>query len=302
MPYSSESEISNKNLYVSHPNYNRVMMRGISMTMRSAKVDFKGYTGSFGAFYVPHKYSYPEAASRVPAIKPEFRDLVTRTSTNAGEKVYAYISEIERPAPIDPAVVKMNEVGLGRIAFNIQGVDNILDIWTKSRPTKMPYLVGVDPTVGGHAYDSMRFGVREGTLLKIHGSKRLSNELGEPTHKACAYLRANPEAALIRVEMEMPNIPSYTRSGGEWYSYIEGRFDIISLEEAEGMGITPMPRHFRGLFENHNFQDTFKVVEVAPKIIVKEDSKTLIETVDSDGNKRTINVKAKRRSLGRVGL
>lgn len=84
--------------------------------------------------------------------------------------------------------------------------------------------------------------VSEGTIIKVMFQKR--GEWGKGVRTANIYLRVREEAAHRRFVMRLNNNPSAT----ERDAFIEGRFDVLTPDEAAGYGVTTKDA-FKKLFE-----------------------------------------------------
>lgn len=129
------------------------------------------------------------------------------------------------------------------------------------RAVGVPTKVAASPTrradIAGE-WTTCAYDVQEGAILKVAVNKSSSN-FGSMRTMANAALRARATAPYIRMSIPL------TGSGARSTVLIEGRFDIIPVEEALALG-APIPIAFRPSFDPVHQRRAFDVVEMEPGI------------------------------------
>jgi hypothetical protein len=147
-------------------------------------------------------------------------------------------------------------------------------------PLSVPSVAGYAPEIGGKmtttAYD-----VANGEIIKVFGQRRAgANKL---TFSACQFLRVRDSAALTEVRVRLLSDPNVVHP----YAHIRGRFDLITLEEAKGLGVTVLP-HFEKMFSQGVVEDLFSVSVLSPE-------KAKIQTITKDDGSTAMVATEKRR-------
>jgi len=134
-------------------------------------------------------------------------------------------------------------------------------------PTQMDAVVGYISEIGGK-WSTQTFEMRDGEILKVFASKK--ERWNEVIKTACVFLQIRPDAAFRVMRVKLLNISGRTRMP---FAEIAGRFDIISLNDAIGLGCTVMPQ-FYGLFTpamaTGLFEFEVREPEIKAKVIVEQ--------------------------------
>jgi len=133
----------------------------------------------------------------------------------------------------------------------------------------IPARINIRPEIGGKMFDTTWL-LNEGEVYKVFAKGRMGGHLARE-RTAILFIKLRDDGPLTRIKATMPNVcPDANFS--EWT--ITGRFDILSLEEAEFEGINII-EHLRGQAAEHSVRNMFTVEQMEqerrsrPKIVMK---------------------------------
>jgi hypothetical protein len=125
-------------------------------------------------------------------------------------------------------------------------------------PTVIPSVQGYSAEIGGKMV-RMTYSVEEGEILKLFIQRRPG--AGKLPTNACQFVRVREGAALRCVEAKMLTDPMVN----EPMSFIRGRFDLLTLEEARALGVKVADGYTR-MFHPANVEHVTTVSTVSPEI------------------------------------
>lgn len=153
-------------------------------------------------------------------------------------------------------------------------------------PQSVPAAPGMRPEMG--KWTTCNYNIPEGTLLKLFASR--SGGFGSMRIQASLFLLARDHAAFRRVSTILTGHPKATFSRVQ----VEGRFDIITVDEAIRLGAN-VPAHFRGTFDESMTRRAFEIVEVDREIAAAP-----VQHVEVVENSQGEEVEVVRRRRGRA--
>ena len=265
-------------------------MRGTILTARTGDIKLgRGIISKFVPFYYPHKNSFPEDVKYIDKVSnPQITNIINKYATRSEA-----ISDLDliRQYPLDSKVDDMSPKPLGGIGW---GMVKTIDACPMGRPSKVPAINGMRDDIYGNFQNNLRVGARNGTIISVGGKLTSSGSMGEPDHMASFMIKVKSTSSYKRISLELPRVenvafPSF---------FIEGRFDIITLDEAYRMGIRPMRNaSFESYFDRNYFNDLFVIEEIHPEIESATTSRR-VTTLGESGEKITIKRSRKRRLIG----
>jgi hypothetical protein len=162
------------------------------------------------------------------------------------------------------------------------------DVRLISQPSRIPCAPGYRPEMGEWTTGS--YEVAENTVLKVF-AYRSAASFGAMRTQANLLLRVRSQAAFLKIGTILTGAPNacLTRA------WLEGRFDILTLDQARNMGLN-IPATFGGSFDEVQARRAFEIVTMdseiatAPRIEVQQVTNTQGEEVE-------IRVANRRRAL-----
>lgn len=184
-----------------------------------------------------------------------------------------------------PSRKNKKHVGLGEchlyLAAN-QSRGGVARVKNQVTPALVGLVTGVD-----NQFNETRFDVPEGQILKLSGFTREgADEDGTDEgikRMAQHYIRMREGAALRMVKMDLPNEHGRARFP---FAYIQGQFDLLTLEEAESYGVKTPPA-FHKAFSTTRFKLLFKEEIITPETKAKT-IKSKAEVKTGDGGKEEV--------------
>lgn len=91
-------------------------------------------------------------------------------------------------------------------------------------------------------FNQTTYEVPEGLILKVFATKK--TPVSDGTRVGAVFIQTRADAALQRIEVVLNDHPGATITR----AHIEGRFDVVSLEDAEKAGVRVLPMNRRTFF------------------------------------------------------
>lgn len=110
-----------------------------------------------------------------------------------------------------------------------------------------------------------------GTFLLVSASKTVK---GSPVSEGSIILRLRPGAAVLNVIGKLP--PASENMFGTNFSLFQGNADILSVEEAELLGLRVPRGYVDRFFDPEEIGERFDVVEITPEVTAKPEFAPII--------------------------
>lgn len=147
------------------------------------------------------------------------------TVSDANSKVYLFHSP-----KADESDLKEQAVS----AVAKEGVDFLRRVGTQ---TVVSAVIGVYPEIGGQWWTT-NYEIAEGEILKVYATKKHSWKRVHAT--ACQFIRMRAAAPCHKLRVKLLGLGSKTRLK---YATFTGRFDLLTLEEAQELGVKVNPAY-----------------------------------------------------------
>lgn len=138
-------------------------------------------------------------------------------------------------------------------------------------------------------FNQTTYDIPEGVLLKVFASKKPQASSQQRT--GSLFLLAREHGPLQRVEVVLNDHPGATVTR----CHVEGRFDILSLEDAEALGARVLPLNRRQFFAE-SVKGLLTRRQIAPELKAKTVVKTKV-VQNTDGQEVKVQERASRRIL-----
>lgn len=123
--------------------------------------------------------------------------------------------------------------GLGEQHLFACAKSGLFNVRTQRQGGKIAAAEGASDALG--FFMQTTFEVPEGIILKVFGMKK-TQSMARPS-VACQFIRLRADAALHRLEIPLTAYHKATLRS----AYVEGRFDLLRIHEAEELGVKVMP-------------------------------------------------------------
>lgn len=147
-----------------------------------------------------------------------------------------------------------------------------------------PAGIGMKPSVVGE-WETATYDVPEGVTLKLWAQQQIG-----VANMALALLEVRAKAPLYRISVDLTG---YVRASTP-VAHIEGRFDILTLEQARAAGIIPTPMITK--FLTTESKPWFRITQTEPEIEPKAIRRARV-VENLDGSKVVVTERRSRRRL-----
>jgi hypothetical protein len=155
-------------------------------------------------------------------------------------------------------------------------------------PAFMQAVTGIPEEIGGR-WVTQSYQIAEGEILKIFATRK--GGYGQHKYTGNLLIGIREQAPLMRVRIPLLSTPKSTRGVAD----ITGRFDILTLPEAQARGVY-VPPQFAHLFEPESTEFLFETTELEPAVAPKKEVTVQVVT-NTEGVQKAIAVKTRRRML-----
>jgi len=143
----------------------------------------------------------------------------------------------------------------------------------------------IQPDIGGRIFtQSWQF--MDGEVLKVWAQR---STYGEVKSTGSIFLRLRSTGAFNELQVNVPKNIEDSKESNWW---VRGRFDVLSVEEAEALGVAVLDSA-RYSFHADNTRKLFKLVEKSPEL----KAAATFEKVKAAGSRKAILIQKRRRKL-----
>lgn len=183
-------------------------------------------------------------------------------------------------------------VGFGKVSFATSGVSlsafvvgppYVRKLISKEHPLQHGTRTAEYPATGSRTNGAL-YGqnvcIPEGAIIQVQASRTYR---GAKIADGALFFRTRDSAAFRQCAVRVP--PAQGSNLGDSFVVFSGRFDVLSLEELNKLGIIPHAGMIKGFMNQEEIDELFTLVDVAPEATPAPE---IITVTDTEGNETAV--------------